>query len=241
MDLSKTGAFIAECRRKKHLTQKQLGEKLNVTDRAVSKWENARSFPDVSILENLCRELDISVSELLAGKRLEPEQYQEETDKLLMESLGKRQLYGFQIVIIILVLVMMVLIHLPFWMGYGSVGRPEIRPFFLFFWILAGAVAWCGCYINRKIPGKDLRHSSILIGGISAGLIFVANLMFGYFARNGMETPLLARLEESVGTPVILAFVICLGSVVLSGILSALRQRREMREWERYKGKGDRL
>ena len=191
MDLSKTGAFIAECRRKKHLTQKQLGEKLNVTDRAISKWENARSFPDVSILENLCRELDISVSELLAGKRLEPEQYQEETDKL--------------------------------------------------FWILAGAVAWCGCYINRKIPGKDLRHSSILIGGISAGLIFVANLTFGYFARNGMETPLLARLEESVGTPVILAFVICLGSVVLSGILSALRQRREMREWERYKGKGDRL
>ena len=86
-----------------------------------------------------------------------------------------------------------------------------------------------------------MRHSSILIGGISAGLIFVANLTFGYFARNGMETPLLARLEESVGTPVILAFVICLGSVVLSGILSALRQRREMREWERYKGKGDRL
>ena len=88
-------------------------------------------------------------SELFVGYSA-PEQYQEETDKLLMESLGKRQLYGFQIVIIILVLVMMVLIYLPFWMGYGSAGRPEIRPFFLFFWILAGAVAWCGCYINRK-------------------------------------------------------------------------------------------
>lgn len=65
-----TGTFIAECRKEKGLTQKALGEKLNVTDRAVSKWETGSSFPDVAILEDLCQELGISVSELLAGKKL---------------------------------------------------------------------------------------------------------------------------------------------------------------------------
>ena len=71
VNLNQTGKFIAECRKKKQLTQKQLGEKLHVTDRAVSKWENGKAFPDVHIMEDLCRELDISVSELLAGKRIE--------------------------------------------------------------------------------------------------------------------------------------------------------------------------
>ena len=75
-----TGTFIAECRKEKGLTQKALGEKLNVTDRAVSKWETGRSFPDVAILEDLCQELGISVSELLAGKKIEAEHYQEETN-----------------------------------------------------------------------------------------------------------------------------------------------------------------
>ena len=45
---NQVGTFIAQCRKEKKLTQKQLGEKLNVTDRAVSKWETGRSFPDVS-------------------------------------------------------------------------------------------------------------------------------------------------------------------------------------------------
>ena len=59
------GTFIAACRKEKKLTQKQLGEKLNVTDRAVSKWETGRSFPDVSLMEPLCKELDISGSQIL--------------------------------------------------------------------------------------------------------------------------------------------------------------------------------
>ena len=75
IDVWKTGKFIAQCRHEKNLTQKELGDRLNVTDRAVSKWENGRSFPDVNLIEELCRELDIEVSELLAGKKIEPEYY----------------------------------------------------------------------------------------------------------------------------------------------------------------------
>ena len=99
IDLKETGRFIAECRKEKKLTQKQLGGRLNVTDRAVSKWETGRAFPDVNILEDLCRELEISISELLAGKRIEPEYCQKEAEKMLVDSVGEAQLYKFQIVL----------------------------------------------------------------------------------------------------------------------------------------------
>lgn len=81
MDLERTGRFIAEKRKEKQLTQKQLAEKLHVTDRAVSKWETGRSFPDVNLLEDLCRELEVGVSDLLAGKRLEEREYRKETER----------------------------------------------------------------------------------------------------------------------------------------------------------------
>ena len=81
------GRFISTCRKEKNLTQKQLGEELGVTDRAVSKWENGKSFPDISLIEPLCQILGISVSEFMLGKRIEPEHYQEETEKAWIASL----------------------------------------------------------------------------------------------------------------------------------------------------------
>ena len=68
MDQIKIGKFIAECRKKNNLTQMQLAEKLNITDRAISKWENGKSMPDSSIMLELCNELKISVNELLSGE-----------------------------------------------------------------------------------------------------------------------------------------------------------------------------
>ena len=73
VDTQKVGAFIAQCRKEHNWTQKELGEKLGVTDKAVSKWENGRSFPDITLLESLCETFDITVSELLSGKKIEPE------------------------------------------------------------------------------------------------------------------------------------------------------------------------
>ena len=75
MDQVKIGRFIAECRRGKNLTQMQLAEKLNITDRAVSKWENGRAMPDSSIMIELCSVLGINVNELLSGERIEMENY----------------------------------------------------------------------------------------------------------------------------------------------------------------------
>ena len=67
MDQIKIGRFIAECRKKQNLTQMQLAEKLNITDRAVSKWETGRSLPDSSIMIELCEILGITINDLFCG------------------------------------------------------------------------------------------------------------------------------------------------------------------------------
>ena len=73
MDSKKMGEFIAENRKKKGLTQEQLGEKLGVSNKTVSRWENGNYMPDLSLLETLSRELGISLNELLAGEKIEQE------------------------------------------------------------------------------------------------------------------------------------------------------------------------
>ncbi|MGN1333871.1 MAG: helix-turn-helix domain-containing protein [Anaerovoracaceae bacterium] len=73
MDYEKTGKLIQELRKEKELTQMSLADKLGVTDRAVSKWERGKSFPDVSILRPLAEALGISVSELLDGNLRSPD------------------------------------------------------------------------------------------------------------------------------------------------------------------------
>ena len=73
MNYEKIGEFIAEKRKKKNLTQAELAKKLGVTDKAVSKWERGLGCPDISILEILAKELDVSVLELLKGRKIENE------------------------------------------------------------------------------------------------------------------------------------------------------------------------
>mgnify|MGYP002557576326 CR=1 FL=1 len=85
MNQVKIGRFIAECRKDNHLTQMQLAEKLNITDRAVSKWENGKSLPDASIMLDLCNILKISVNELLSGEKINMNELDRKSDELLLE------------------------------------------------------------------------------------------------------------------------------------------------------------
>ncbi len=84
MDQIKIGKFIAECRKKNNWTQMQLAEKLNITDRAISKWENGKAMPDSSIMLDLCKELKISVNELLSGEMISMENKNEKQEQLLL-------------------------------------------------------------------------------------------------------------------------------------------------------------
>ena len=85
MDLIKIGKFIADCRKKKKITQEQLAEKLYITDRAVSKWERGLSLPDASKMLDLCNILDINVNELLNGEKIDMRDYNKKTEELLIE------------------------------------------------------------------------------------------------------------------------------------------------------------
>ncbi len=85
MDQVKIGKFIAECRKKENLTQMQLAEKLNITDRAVSKWETGRAMPDSSIMLELCDILNISVNDLLSGEVITMENYNRRLEEHLLE------------------------------------------------------------------------------------------------------------------------------------------------------------
>lgn len=85
MNQIKIGKFIAECRKNSNLTQMQLAEKLNITDRAISKWENGKAMPDSSIMLDLCKELKISVNELLSGEMIDMKNY----NKMAEENLFK--------------------------------------------------------------------------------------------------------------------------------------------------------
>ena len=91
MDLIKIGKFIAESRKKKNLTQMQLAEELNITDRAISKWECGRALPDSSIMLQLCELLEISVNELLTGEKLEMEKYNKQVELNLIEMVKQKE------------------------------------------------------------------------------------------------------------------------------------------------------
>jgi transcriptional regulator with XRE-family HTH domain len=87
MDQIKIGNFIAFLRKEQNLTQRELAERLGVTDRAVSKWENGRGMPDLSLLVPLCEVLNISVNELLCGERIEKEDLPEKAQDTLIDAL----------------------------------------------------------------------------------------------------------------------------------------------------------
>ncbi len=84
MNQIEIGRFIAKCRKEKKLTQAQLAEKLNITDRAVSKWETGKSMPDSSIMLELCEILGITVNELLSGEKIDLESFEKKADENLI-------------------------------------------------------------------------------------------------------------------------------------------------------------
>lgn len=91
MDLARIGKFIGVKRKEANLTQSELAEKLNITDRAVSKWETGRSMPDSSIMLELCKILGITVNELLSGEAVSLENYNKEMEKNLLDAIREKE------------------------------------------------------------------------------------------------------------------------------------------------------
>lgn len=91
MDQQKIGKFIAKLRKEKDLTQRELAEKLLITEKSISKWECGKCLPDVSTMIPLCEILQISVNELLSGEKIETDQYKKMAEENLLKQTSREQ------------------------------------------------------------------------------------------------------------------------------------------------------
>ena len=81
MDQIKTGKFLASLRKQHNLTQEELGEKLGVTNKTVSRWENGNYMPDIEMLQLLSQEYGVSINELMTGELLSDEDFRKKADE----------------------------------------------------------------------------------------------------------------------------------------------------------------
>ena len=91
MDQIKIGNFIAQCRKNKNLTQLQLAQQLNVTDRAVSKWETGKAMPDSMIMLDLCKILGITINDLLSGEIVSKSSYDKQLESNTINLVRQKQ------------------------------------------------------------------------------------------------------------------------------------------------------
>ena len=92
MDQEKIGKFISKVRKEKNITQEQLADKLHITNRAISKWENGICLPDVSIMMELCKILDISINDLFIGEKTKNNENSKKLEENILNLLKKEEL-----------------------------------------------------------------------------------------------------------------------------------------------------
>lgn len=113
MDNAKTGALIARIRKEKGLTQKELADRIGVTNATISKWETGKGFPDISLLEPLANALDITISEIIAGEKNSAETdpdvlIHDLVDVSVKEQQRKTRLYNWVIAITVAIIYIVV-------------------------------------------------------------------------------------------------------------------------------------
>lgn len=125
MNQEKIGLFIAKCRREKNMTQEDLAEKLGVSNKSISRWENGKTMMDISLFEPLCNELDISIIELLNGERINDKKKDKLYTKTLINYSNKVGSRNKQVILTILFI--MSLMPMLLYQFGGMRGVQEIR------------------------------------------------------------------------------------------------------------------
>lgn len=159
MDTNATGRFIAELRKQKGYTQKELAEKLMVTDKAISRWEKGKGLPDTSLLKPLGDALGVSVSELLFGRIIEEADMKDQTDKIILESLNYSKRMLVSTISVILFLIGIALIISPLFLASQS-----------YIWILGlafAAIAILCTYIRKKGNSMKVTNKSYYSAAIA--------------------------------------------------------------------------
>ena len=116
MDQKKIGKFISEKRKELKLTQAQLAEKLGVTDKTVSRWENGNYMPDLSLLQQLSKELNVSINELLSGEKVSKEDYQQKFEENIISTIdySNKKLDSVKTIIAVISTIFSIIVLLAF-------------------------------------------------------------------------------------------------------------------------------
>lgn len=110
MDQVKTGKFIADIRHEKSMTQRQLADILNISDKTVSKWECGKGFPEVSLIPPLCDALGISINELFAAEKISDSDFKMKAEDNIMKAIEKEIRENKKKIVITLIMVIVTLI-----------------------------------------------------------------------------------------------------------------------------------
>ena len=163
MDLIRIGSFLAELRREKGLTQQALGERLGVTNKTVSRWETGCYLPDVEMLSLLSKEFGVSINELVAGERLDAEDFKKTADTNLADALD-----------------------------HSAFTLREKQAFFKKKWrrehrstIILCSVAWVALMVALRMQNVEA-PLCVAVGGLLAVLYYAVlnNRMMAYVERN---------------------------------------------------------
>ena len=152
MDQIKIGRFIADERKRKGYTQKQLSEKLEISDKTISKWERGNGFPEVSLLLPLCDELEITVNELLSGERVSEEDYRKKAEVNMVNLVREAQESKKKIILSAMVATLTIVAAFPLFLLSGIL---EMENWLRVLLIAIGLVVVCGgiviaCILDRE-------------------------------------------------------------------------------------------
>ena len=163
MDLKKTGALIAGLRKQRNLTQKELAALLGVTVKAISRWETGKGFPDVSILEQLAKAMDVTITELVNGERCTLDNVNSDSDRAVLSALDYARSMNRTLICVILAIVGVGLLLAPLVVIGANNGILMVCGASLL--IIAAIV----CYARGKWSEKCLRLLALLF--LLSGLI----------------------------------------------------------------------
>ncbi len=208
LNQEKIGKFIAEQRKSKNMTQRQMAEQLGVSDKAVSKWETGKSMPDNSLLMELCELLKINVNELLSGEKLSEDNYQGKAEENMTNLMEEREYEKKSRKKLVLEAVI------------GGVGF--VIALFLTIFISAGSMGW---YIDFP--------SLFMIISVMVFVVFVSGYGFDFFRafaicfRKNVVDAKEVRRSMYACNLVLITIAVTGAVVTLIGVISSLHQSAE--------------
>ena len=208
MNNEKFGNFIKKLRSEKGLTQKELGEKLNITDKAISKWERGISFPDITVLNSLADFFEVDVSELLNGERGKKEEI--DIDKKIEEAIEQyknieekrkiklKKIKKYVGIISLVIFILTLLLQL----GYYCILRRynfeyvlDILPYIVNE-VMITSLCISVLYFVNKMPNKKVILASIFT------VLTVVNIAF--MANNAFKNNCIVSISQNFSNEVIL-------------------------------------